>query len=128
MPRRAALIRHAGDLRPRLEQLAVELLGFRLGFEAKLALEDSDARLVLAEGSAAPALARIETHERSVHCLLRRVEAEQSHGGLHRLVDRTDLGLMAQELRERFHGQLSQSLPLRPEPVLERRLLDADPL
>lgn len=35
---------------------------------------------------------------------------------------------MSEELRERLEGELAQPLPLRAQPVLERRLLEADSL
>ena len=81
---------------PSLEKLAVELPGLSFGLDAELALESFDARLVLSEGCAAPALTRVQAHERPVHRLLRRIQPEQPYGGLYRSIDGTGPGQVAQ--------------------------------
>ena len=114
--------------RPSLKDLLVELLGLRLRLGPQLPLQRRHADLVLLEGGAAPALPRVEPHQRAVHDLLRHVHREQRHGRLDRLLCLSSLRLMREDVREGLHRQSAQPLLFRGQPFRERRFVDADPL
>ena len=63
-----------------------------------------------------------------MHRLLCWIECQQPEADAHRGLDRVRSDVMAEQLREDFHGQLAQSLPLGAQPVLERGLVDTDAL
>ena len=113
---------------PSLENVLIELLRLRLRFGAQLPLQRSNAHLVLLEGGATPALTGIEPHQRSMHGLLGGIEREESRGRLDRALGLSRLRLMREQLRQRFQRQLAQPFALGGEPLLERRLVDAEPL
>src|SRR5947207_5531423 len=125
---RLALVRPVRASGRRLKQLAIQPPRLRFRLEAQLTLEHPDARLVLAEGGSTPTLLRVELHERSMHRLLCWIECQQPEADAHRGLDRVRSDVMAEQLREDFHGQLAQSLPLGAQPVLERGLVDTDAL
>src|SRR6516164_3069704 len=64
------------------KQLTIDLLGGFLGLDAKLAVEDVDADLILAQRGRAPALAGVEAHEGPMRHFLQGIEAEQTQRGL----------------------------------------------
>src|SRR5262249_2142936 len=92
---------------PSLEKLAVQLFGLRLWFGAELALQRFDALLILAERGAAPALARVEAHERSMDRLLRAIPRQQAHRDRHRPVVGADPRQMTEELPGGLDGDLT---------------------
>ena len=63
-----------------------------------------------------------------MHRLLCWIECQQPEADAHRGLGRVRSDVMAEQLREDFHGQLAQSLPLGAQPVLERGLVDTDAL
>jgi hypothetical protein len=81
----------------------------------------------LLERRAPPALAGVEPHERTVGGLLQGIEPEQPHRRLDRALGARSLGLMGQQSRQGLQGHLSQPLALGDEPLLEQRLVDAEP-
>jgi hypothetical protein len=92
------------------------------------AAQELDAHLILPQGRGAPALPRVELHQAAVRALLQRVQREDAHGGLQCLVRRSRLGLLREQRRERRDGHLAEPRPLVPQPVLEGRLADGDPV
>ena len=116
------------DVRPRLEEIAIELPGLRLGLDAELALEDADAGLVLAERRASPVLSRVEAHQRPMHGLLGRLEPEQPYRGLDGVLHGVGSRVVGEQLREALDGQLPESLSLGSKPFLEGGLGDAHTL
>jgi hypothetical protein len=63
-----------------------------------------------------------------VNGLLQRVEGEEPQCGLDRCLDRARRALVREQPRQGVEGHLAQPLALPEEPVLERRLLDREPL
>jgi hypothetical protein len=118
--------RSGGDGRRLPQQLAVERLRVRLRLAAQLALQRRHARLVLAQGGAAPPRLRVEPHESAVDGLLQRIDGDQLERGLDGGLRRRR-PLRGQELRQPLHGPLAQPLPLADEPFLEWRLVERDP-
>jgi hypothetical protein len=101
-------------------------LGLRLS--PQLALQHAHAHLVLPQRLPAPALARVQAHQRPVHGLLQGVEGEQAGGRVHRAYGFTGLALVAEEPGQGIDRALAQTRPLGPQPVLEGFLGDPDPL
>src|SRR6266852_7970029 len=58
--------------------------------------------------------------------LLKRVEGEETDGGLDGALRRLALGLVGEEPGERLEGELSEPLALSQEPLLERWFVDAE--
>ena len=65
------------------KDVLVERLGLGLGLGVELTLEDGNAHLVLAQRRRPATELHVETHERSVHGLLERIESQESEGRLH---------------------------------------------
>jgi hypothetical protein len=104
------------------QNLLVQLLGVGLRPHAELPLEPLHAVLVLTKRGRAPTMVGVETHERPVHRLLQRVEAEQLEGRLHRRVGLA-LSLVCQQPGQGLHCELPQPLLLSDQPLLEGRLV-----
>src|SRR2546430_2771305 len=104
------------DVRPRLEEIAIELPGLRLGLDTELALEDADAGLVLAERRASPVLSRVEAHQRPMHGLLGGPEPEQPYRGLDGVLHGVGSPVVGNPLREALHGQPPDALHPGPKP------------
>ena len=122
--RRGALVDRCGWP---AQDFLVERLGLGFGLGVQLALEGGDAHLVLAQGGAPPPELGIETHERSVHGLLERIEGEEPEGRLHGGLRRAGGALLGQEPGEGSQGQLVQALALAQQPFLERGLVQGEP-
>ena len=103
------------------ENLLVDLarVGFRL--DAKLAPEDTDAHLVLPEGTPASAELNVEAHQRPVDGFLKRIEGDEPERGLQGGFRQPGGPLMNQQLSQRVQGEFPQPLPLRHQPFLEER-------
>src|SRR6266545_1170723 len=119
---------HAGRCRqqPLPEDLLIELLGRRLGLDAELSLKNAETDLVLPKGRRPPAELNVKTHDRAMDGLLQGVEREEPERRLRRRLRRLRGALMTEKLRQRFERQLTQSLALREQPLLERRLLERE--
>ena len=111
---------------PLPRDLLIELPGRRLGLDAELTLQNTDAHLVLAKRGCPPAQLGMETHDRAMERLLQRIDGKQPKRCLQRGLRRAHARLMVEQLRERVDGPPVQPLALREEPVLERHLLQAE--
>ena len=74
---------HVHRQRLTAKDVLVERLGLGFGLGVELALEDGHAHLVLAQGGATAPELHVESHERSVHGLLERIEGHEPKGRLH---------------------------------------------
>ena len=108
------------------QDFLVQGLGLGLGLGPELALERGDAELILAEGGGAATELLVESHQCPVHGLLERVERQELHRRVHGGLHVAALPLMGEQLGERLHGELSQSLPLAEEPFLEGWLREGE--
>jgi hypothetical protein len=106
-----------------LQDLLVEALGLRIRIDAELALEDGDARLILAQRGAPSSLAGVHADEGAVDVFLEGIEREQSYGGLRRFGERVLLRLHREQPGQRLHGPIAQAGPFRLQPRLERLLV-----
>ncbi len=125
--------RRALDVRRRTrwalpKDLLVKLLGGRFRLHSELSLQNADTDLVLPKCRRPPAQLHVETHDGAVDGLLQGVEGEEPQSRSQSRLRALRGALVSKELRQRFERQLAQSLALREEPLLERRLLEGEAL
>ena len=108
------------------KDLLIELFALRLRLDAELTLENADTDLVLAEGRRPPAQLDVEPHHRAMGRLLQGVEGEEPQPRLQRRLHRARGALVLEQLRQRLERDLAQTLALREEPLLERRLVKGE--
>ncbi len=94
------------------QDLLIERLGLQLRLRVQFALEDRNAHLVLAQGRAPAPELNVQTHERSVHGFLQRIEDQQPQGRLHGGLGSAVGALLGQEPGEGSQGKLVQALAL----------------
>ena len=73
---------------PRLENVATQCFGRRVGIDPQLLCEQIGAGAILAKGCAMPALSEIELHQRAMDTLLQRVGRQQLGGDSDAAFDR----------------------------------------
>src|SRR5262249_19928309 len=95
---------------------------------AELTPERIDADLILPEGRLPPPLAYVEAHQPAVDRLLRGIDGEQADGDLDGLINGAGPLASREEPREDADGKLSQTLPLRAQPLLEWLFVDVESL
>src|SRR5437016_5852807 len=101
------------------QDLLIENLRFRFGLDAELPAQHADAVLILAQRRPSPAGLRVESHERSLHRLLQRIQGQEPERGLNRWLCRPCFPLMHEELCETLDRQFTQALALREQPLFE---------
>ena len=119
-----------GPVRVGRRRFALDLLkpprGGRLRLHSELASERLRAPPVLAQGRRPPPLPGVQLHERTVGALAQRIESEQTEAGFHRPLRQPRGEIHGEQLPQRIQPELSQPLPFRGEPVVERRLVDPE--
>ena len=123
----AHLRRPRGIARRLLDQPPEEL-SLRLGRHPELAPQGLDARPVLPERGAAPALAVVQLYQRAVNGLLERIEREPAQGSIDRARHVSGLDLVIEEAAESRDRSLPQAIAFGPEPGLESRLVEDETL
>ena len=63
-----------------------------------------------------------------MRALPQRIEREEAHAGRHRLLDSARRDVQREQPVQSSQGQLSQSLPLGGDPIVEGRLVEAEAL
>src|SRR5499427_1962601 len=106
------------------QDLLVELA--RLGFwlDAELPSKRVNTALILPEGSVTPAVAHVEPHQGAVDRLLERIQRQQAESRRDGSAGLFRLCLVGEQFGQGLEGELTQPLPLRDQPLLERRLGD----
>ena len=88
-----------------LKYLLIELPRFDHWLDAQLALQRSNAALILAQRSASPPELGEGAHERAVHCFLQRIEREQLMRRANGCLEVSGVVLMREKFRQGMHGR-----------------------
>src|SRR5215813_10897934 len=110
------------------QDLLVELARLGFGLDAELPSKRVDTALILPEGSVTPAVAHVEPHQGAVDRLLERIQRQQAESRRDGSAGLFRLCLVGEQFGQGLEGELTQPLPLRDQPLLERRLGDPQAL